>query len=91
MSGKNQTLQLWPKMYSPNQIAVVFYHQYLWKESSDLLDFLHGDIKRNIASEFSTFGWLWPVVPVIQSDCRILWSSIFREGIDRSRRFFAWR
>ena len=24
-----------------------------------------------------TFGWVWPVVPLIQSDCRIPWSSVY--------------
>ena len=30
------------KMLSANQIAVFFYHQYLWKESSDILVTFHG-------------------------------------------------
>ena len=30
------------KMLSANQIAVFFYHQYPWKESSDILVFFHG-------------------------------------------------
>ena len=29
-------LQLWPKMLSANQIAVLFDHEYLWKESINL-------------------------------------------------------
>ena len=37
--GKNQVLQLWPKMLSANQIMVLFDHKYLRKESSDPLDF----------------------------------------------------
>ena len=42
MSGKNLALQSWPKMFSANQIPVFFNHQYVWKESVDPLDFLHG-------------------------------------------------
>ena len=43
MSRKNLVFQLWPSMLSVNQIAVFFDHQYVWKGSIDLLDFLHGD------------------------------------------------
>ena len=43
MSGKITVLQSWPKMLLANQIAVFFDHQFLWKESINILDFLHGD------------------------------------------------
>ena len=33
MYGENLVLQLWPEMHSTNQIAVVFDHQYVRKES----------------------------------------------------------
>ena len=39
MSGKNLVLQLWAKMLSTNQVAVLFDHQYLRKESIDTFDF----------------------------------------------------
>ena len=39
---KNLVLQLLSKMFSTNHIAVFFNHQYLWKESINTLDFLHG-------------------------------------------------
>ena len=39
MSGKNLVIQLWSKMPSTNQIAEFFDHEYLWKESFDILDF----------------------------------------------------
>ena len=42
MSGKNLVLSLWPNKLSSNQIAGFFDHQYLWKESSDILCFLYG-------------------------------------------------
>ena len=34
---------------------------------------------------------MWPVVPFIESDCRILWSSISLERIKRSYFFFQWK
>ena len=38
-----------------------------------MLDFLHGDdYQEMVASEATTFGWMWPVVPLVQSDCYIL-------------------
>ena len=49
MSRKNLLLQLWPEMLSANQIAVLFDHQYLLKESRDLLDFMYGDSRRKVA------------------------------------------
>ena len=43
------------------QIAEVVDKLYLWKESSDILDFLHGDsYLGKIAPETTTFGWAWP-------------------------------
>ena len=57
MPGKNAFLQLWPRMLSA--IAVFFDHQYLWKESSHLLDFLRRDNnQKKLVSEATTFGWL---------------------------------
>ena len=48
-------------MLLANQIAVFFNHQYLWKETSNVLIFLHGDIShRKIASKSTTVGWIWP-------------------------------
>ena len=56
------------------------------------LDFLRGDKhQRKAVFETTTFGWVWPVVPLIQSDYRILLSSVYREGINQSLRFFVWR
>ena len=40
MSWKNLVIQLWFKMPSANQIVEFFDHEYLWKESIDILDFL---------------------------------------------------
>ena len=62
-----------PKMLSPNQIALFIDHQYLWKESVNLLDFLHRDNpQRKVTCETTSFGWVCPVVPLIQSACRLL-------------------
>ena len=88
MSFKNLVLQLWPKMLSIKQIAWFSDCQYLWKESTDLMYFLHEDYhQRKVTSETTTFGWVWPVVLLLQSDCRIFWSSVFLEGINRYVRF----
>ena len=44
-------------MLSVSQIAVFFDHQYLRKESSDVLIFLRGDkYHRKVAYEATTFG-----------------------------------
>ena len=61
-------------MLSASQIAVFFDHQYLCKESLNLLDFLHGDNDDGdkVASDTITFFCMWPVVPAVQSDYRIL-------------------
>ena len=66
MSRKNLVLESWPKIFSTNQVAVFFDHQYLWKESIDTLDFLHEDNNQGkVDYEKTTFGWVWPVVPLI--------------------------
>ena len=59
-----------------SEIAGFFDHQYLemiiW-----YLGILRGDIYQGkVASENVSFGWLWPGVPLVQSDCIILWSSV---------------
>ena len=71
MSGKNLALQLWSKTLSTNQIEAFFDHQHLWKPS--ILGILHGDShQRKGGSETTPFGLMQSVVPLIQSDCRIL-------------------
>ena len=40
---ENLFLQLWPNMFSNNQIAVFFDHQFFWNESISLLDILHSN------------------------------------------------
>ena len=68
---------------SLNQIPGFFDHQYLWKEFIDLLNFLHGSNHRGkLASETTNFGWVWSVVPYVQSDHRILGSSISHERVN---------
>ena len=58
----------------------------------DTLDFLLGNNHQcKEGSETITFGWVWPVVPLVQTDRRILLSSISLEGTNQYLRFFAWR
>lgn len=58
--------QLWPKIVSANQIAVLFDHQYIWNKPLYILDFLHGDIYLGkVASETDTSGWVWPALPLV--------------------------
>ena len=75
---------------SCSQLWLSFFdHQYHQKESSDISVILHGDsLEEMIASETIIFGWLSPVVLLVQSDCRILWSSIFLERINCYLSFF---
>ena len=55
-----------------NQMARFFGYQYLWREPIYFF-FLHGDIHLGkVASETTTFGWVWLGVPLFQSDCVIL-------------------
>ena len=69
-------------MFSTNQTAVFSDYQYIWKESIHTFDFFHGDNHQGkVWSETTTFGWVQPVVLLVQSDCRILWSSMSLEGI----------
>ena len=57
MAGKNLVLHLLPKMPPANQTAVFFNHQYPWKESSDILDFLHrSNYQAKLASGTTCFG-----------------------------------
>ena len=45
----------------------------LWKESIDVLEFLHRyDHQGKVASEYY-FGWVWQVIPLVRSNCWILW------------------
>ena len=74
------------------QVAEFFDHQYICMESIDTIFFLLGDNhQRKKGSETTSFSWVLPVVPLVQSDSRILWSSISQEGINQNPRFFVWR
>ena len=56
-----------------NQIARFFYHQYLWKESSDILVFLNDvSFQGMLLPETINFCWVCSVVPFVQSDYSIL-------------------
>ena len=70
--GKSGSLFLQQKMLSTNQNAGLFGQQHLLMELIDILDF---------CTVIKVFGSVWPVKPFIQANCRIIWSSIFLEGI----------
>ena len=62
---------------SPSQIAGLFDHQYLWKESVYALDFLHGNNHRDkIWDRLPILVRCGQVVPLVKSDCRILWLAL---------------
>ena len=53
-----------------NQAVGFFDHQYLRKETINVLDFLHKDsYQREIVSKSSTVGWTWPGVPSEDQTC----------------------
>ena len=58
MSGKNLVLQLWAKMLSTNQVAVLFDHQYLWKESIDTFDFFARNSSSSEVTIWDYYFWL---------------------------------
>ena len=66
-----------------------FDHQYVGKESINMLDFWHGDPEK-VASKTTSFDWMWQVVPLVQPNCKILCSSIFLERINGYFSFFGW-
>ena len=48
-------------MFSVYQIAGFFYHQYLLKESINILEFLYGASHQSkLAPETTTFDSMWP-------------------------------
>ena len=54
-----------------NQIAGFFHKQYLYKNSCEIFDSLHGDNYQGKITSEITFAWVWLAVFLIQSDCRI--------------------
>ena len=79
---------VWP-VVPLNEISRFFDHQYLEKESIDILVFLHGvNHQENIASEITTFHWVQSGVFCGQSDSRIFSSSISLERINLGLRNF---
>ena len=65
----------------PNQITWFFVSLSLEKTNHYFI-FLHWDNHQEKAtSESNSFGWVWSIVLLIQSDCRICWSSISVEKI----------
>ena len=59
---------------SSSQSAGFFDDQYLWKESSDILSIILHRVSPQvkIASETTTFHWVWPIVLLVKSYCWIL-------------------
>ena len=45
----------------------------------------------NVTSKTSSFGWVWPGMPLVQTDCWILWSTISVERISWYLGWFSWR
>ena len=97
MSGKNLVLQLWAKMLSTNQVAVLFDHQYLWKESIDTFDFFCTEFVIKWSYHLRLLllvgcGQFCPpscptTSPYVQFDCRIHWLSISQERVSWCRSF----
>ena len=53
-----------------NQIVRTFDHQYIWKETINVLDFLHRDIcKKKIASYSTSISCVWPGIPSDAQTC----------------------
>ena len=79
--GHNRARNLWRPgcdiNHLSNQIAVLFDQLDLWKESVGILDFSREDNHQGkMPSEVTTFGEVWSLLYLIQSDCRILCPSI---------------
>ena len=71
---------IWLKVLSTNQNAGFFDHQYLWKESSSVIVFLHGVSHQwKVPYETTTFALVRPIVPLMQLNSRIFLSSTFLE------------
>lgn len=48
-------------MLSPNKFTGFFDNQYPWKETTNVLDFLHRvNNQGKIACKIAIVGWLWP-------------------------------
>ena len=69
---------------SSSHIAGFFDRQYHCKEPIHIFDFWHGgNCQGKVVSKTNTLSWVWPDVPLFQSDSRNLWSSISLDGINR--------
>ena len=75
-----------------SQIEGLFDHQYICKKSITTTDILHGDNhQKKEGSESTFFAWVLPVIPAVQPDWWILWSSISLGRMNWYCRFFTWR
>ena len=80
--------------FSTNQITGFFDHQFLWEKSIDILVFLMHRVSHQgkIASEITTFDWILTSVSLVQTDRKILWSTISMARTNQYNIwFFAWR
>ena len=69
MSGKNLVLQWRPKMLSDNALEGInlYIWFFAWRQSS----------------KKGSFGWVWPVLSLVQLDFRNFWSSVCLEKIQQ--------
>ena len=82
MSGVNLVLQLCPKILKTNQLAVFFKYQYIREELINILDFFLHQGKIELGTTFLVGFGQFHVACLIQSDCRVLWSSTPLERIN---------
>ena len=68
----------------------LFNSSIFWKRVNWYRSFLLGDHWK-VAPVTTTFCWLWLVVSLVQSDCRILWATVSLKITNQHLWFFAWR
>lgn len=75
-----------PMCFLTNWVAGFFNQQNHWKEPIDTFDFVLRDIYQGkpweVTSKTATFSSVWVVVPLVQSDFKILWATISFKGIN---------
>ena len=61
---------IYAKMLSSNQIAGLFYHQYIWKEIINILDFVHRDSYHDkIVTVIISVGWVMRGMSSLAQTC----------------------
>ena len=80
--GRIRDYNFWLGVAACFFLPVRFFYQYLCKKSSDILVLILEDShQRAVTPENITFGWMWLVMPLVKSDCTILWWSISWEKV----------